>query len=184
MGSLKKMVSMAVEATGDGSISVAGDFQPKGMVWKQASGAIAGSVVGDVVSGGDAIAELAGMAAGVAAGTLAAGEANSKLPTYVVLAASPEKLYVLTRVRHKGELLANHLKLLHVMERAGLVVTLGDKTTVRTAIVEDAATNFRLELEGVRYGAHATDEILDELGKHQHTEAMSHPDELPAEEAD
>ena len=53
--SLEKMVAMAVEATGDESIFVAGDFQPKGMAWKRAAGTV-GSAVGGAASGGDAIA--------------------------------------------------------------------------------------------------------------------------------
>lgn len=164
MSSLRKMVAMAIDATGDESIFVAGDFQPKGMVWKQVAGGMAGSAIGDAVGAGAAVAETAGAAVGFAAGTLATTGTNSELPMFVVLAASPTKLYVLSRQRHKGELLAHHLGLLHVMDRSGLVVTIGGAVTVRTAIIEDHASNCRLELEGVKYGAHANAELLAELG--------------------
>ncbi len=165
MSSLKKMVAMAIEATNDESIFVAGDFQPKGMAWKQVAGGTAGSAIGDAVAGGAALGETLGAAVGFAAGTLATSATNAKLPMFVVLAASPTKLYVLSRQRHHGELLAHHLGQLHMMERAGLVVTLGGGATVRTAIVEDPASNCRLELEGVKYGAHANEEILNELSR-------------------
>lgn len=43
MADLKqKLIDLAREATGDSAITVAGDFQPKGLTWKMAAGAAAG----------------------------------------------------------------------------------------------------------------------------------------------
>lgn len=47
----QKLIDLAREATGDQSITVAGDFQPKGLTWKRAAGAAAGSLAGDAVGG-------------------------------------------------------------------------------------------------------------------------------------
>ena len=48
----QKLIDLSREATGDASITVAGDFQPKGMTWKVAAGAVAGSVLGEAAGGG------------------------------------------------------------------------------------------------------------------------------------
>ena len=47
----QKLLDLAREATGDSEITVAGDFQPKGLTWKVAAGALAGGVLGDAVGG-------------------------------------------------------------------------------------------------------------------------------------
>ena len=173
MSSLEKMVAMAVEATGDESIFVAGDFQPKGMTWKRAAGTATGSVLGGAAGAGNTIARTAGAVGGFAAGTLATAGTNPDLPPFVVLAASPDKLYVLTHKRGKGEFLARHLELLHVMDREDLVVTLKKRAMVRTAIIEDEATGYELRLEGVKFGFHHMNEILNDLGDEEHAEAVA-----------
>ncbi len=90
----KKLISISVEATKDKSISVAGDFQPKGLTWKRAAAAGAGSLIGSEVSNDDALATAIGAGTGYMAGQYAGTSGNT--PPVVVLAASPEKLYVLT----------------------------------------------------------------------------------------
>ena len=47
----QKLIELSREATGDQTITVAGDFQPKGMTWKVAAGAAAGSVLGEAAGG-------------------------------------------------------------------------------------------------------------------------------------
>ena len=47
----QKLIDLSREATGDPTITVAGDFQPKGMTWKVAAGAAAGSLLGDAAGG-------------------------------------------------------------------------------------------------------------------------------------
>jgi hypothetical protein len=183
MSSLEKMVAMAVEATGDDTIFVAGDFQPKGMTWKRVAGAAAGSAVGGAATGGDSWGRSAGATAGLAFGTLASAGTNADLPPFVVLAASPEKLYVLTHKRGKGEFLAHHLKLLHVLDREDLVVTLKKRATVRTAIIEDEATGYQLKLEGVKFGFHHMNDLLNDLGDEEHAEAVAQADALLSGEA-
>ena len=91
VASKDKLVKMAIEATGDAQIFVAGDFEPKGMMWKRAAGAAAGSALGGAVSDGSSWGRAAGVAGGVAAGTLASG-ASTHLPPFVVLAATPTTL--------------------------------------------------------------------------------------------
>ena len=180
MSSLEKMVAMAVEATGDESIFVAGDFQPKGMTWKRAAGTAAGSALGGAVSGGDAIARTAGAIGGFAAGTLATAGENPDLPPFVVLAASPDKLYVLTHQRGMGAFLSRHLELLHVLDREDLIVTLKKRATVRTAIIEDEATGYRLKLEGVKLGFHHMNDLLNDLDDEEHAEAVAQSEALLA----
>ena len=46
----QELIDLAREATGDNEITVAGDFQPKGLTWKRAAAAGAGSLVGSAVS--------------------------------------------------------------------------------------------------------------------------------------
>ncbi len=180
MSSLEKMVAMAIEATGDDSILVAGDFQPKGMAWKRAAGTAAGSVLGGAVSGGDAIARTAGAVGGYAAGTLGSAGTNPDLPPFVVLAASPDKLYLLSHKRGKGEFLARHLELMHVLERDDLVVTLKKRATVRTVVIEDEATGYQLKLEGVKFGFHHMNDILNDLDDEEHAEAVAQSEALLA----
>jgi len=172
------MVAMAIEATGDDTIYVAGDFQPKGMTWKRAAGAAAGSAIGGAATGGDAIGRTAGVAAGYAAGTLATAGTNKGLPPFIVLAASPDNLYVFAHERGKGEFLARHLELLHTMERNDLVVTLKKRATVRTAIITDESSDFTLRLEGVKFGFHHMNDILNDLGEDEHAEAIAASDAL------
>ncbi len=47
----QKLIDLSRDATGDPTITVAGDFQPKGMTWKVVAGAAAGSVLGDAAGG-------------------------------------------------------------------------------------------------------------------------------------
>lgn len=182
MSSIEKMVAKAIEATGDESIYVAGDFQPKGMVAKRAAGAAAGSFVGGAVSGGDDLARMAGAAGGIALGTLATSKTNPGIPPFVVLAASKDKLYVLTHERDKGSILSRHLELLHTMARDDLIVTTKKRASVRTAIIEDESSGFRLELEGVKLGFHHMNDILNDLDEDEHAEALAESDALHTDE--
>ena len=183
MSSIEKMVAMAVEATGDDTIFIAGDFQPKGMTWKRMAGAAAGSVAGGAATGGDSWARAAGATGGMALGTLASAGTNPDLPPFVVLAASPDKLYVLTHKRGKGEFLARHLEVLHVLDREDLIVTLKKRATVRTAIIEDEATGYQLKLEGVKFGFHHMNDLLNDLDEQEHAEAVAQTEALLAGDA-
>lgn len=173
MSSVEKMVAKAIEATGDEGIYVAGDFQPKGMVAKRAAGAAAGSMLGGAATGGDSIAQAAGAAGGIALGTLASSKTNPGIPPFVVLAASKDNLYVLTHERDKGSILSRHLELLHTMDRDDLVVTTKKRASVRTAIIEDESSGFRLELEGVKLGFHHMNDLLNDLDDQEHAEAVA-----------
>jgi hypothetical protein len=171
VASKEKLLRMSVEATGDEDIIVAGDFQPKGMLWKRAAGAAAGSFAGGVVSGGNSWARAAGTTGGVAVGTLASS--SKGVPPFVVLAATPTKLYVLATAVGQGLLLGRHLEVLHVLNRDDLTVTLKKRAAVRTAIIEDEATGERFELEGVKFGFHHMNDLLNELDEAEHAEAMA-----------
>lgn len=179
MASKQKLIDMSIEATGDNDILVAGDFQPKGMTWKRAAGAAAGSLAGGAVSGGDSWAKAAGAAGGLAVGTLAS--AGKGIPPVVVLAASPTKLYILATGMGQATLMARHLETLHVMNRDDLVVTLKKRATVRTAIIEDEATGERFELEGVKFGFHHMNDLLNELDDAEHAEAEAETEARIAE---
>lgn len=170
MASKEKLVRMAVEASGDDSILVAGDFEPKGMMWKQAAGAAAGSMIGGGVSGGNSWAQAAGAAGGIAAGSLAAG-ASTHLPPVVILAATPSKLYVLATPVGRGHLFARNLEVLTVLERDNITVTLKKRLATRTAVIEDESTGEKIALEGVKFGFHHMNDLLNEIDQEEHDEA-------------
>jgi hypothetical protein len=164
----QKMVDMAREATGDEEIFVAGDFQPKGMAWKKAAGAVAGSALGGAVSDGNSWAQAAGAAGGMAVGSLAAGKGK---PPVVVLAATPTKLYVLATKMGQGILLAKHLEVLDVMDRNQLTVTIKKRIQTRTAVIEDESTGAKVELEGLKLGFHHMNDLLNVLDEQETVEA-------------
>ena len=155
----QKLIDLSREATGDSTITVAGDFQPKGMTWKVAAGAAAGSVLGDSV-GGDA-GQSIGTAAGYTAGRYAAS--SGQLPPVIVLAASPTKLYLMTSNNAKGIILAKHLILIDTLDRANLTVEMHQKATVRTAVITDASTGNEYKIEGKRILFHHMNAMLDAL---------------------
>ena len=155
----QKLIDLAREATGDSEISVAGDFQPKGLTWKVAAGAAAGSVLGDAVGGdiGQAIGTGAGGAGGYYAGT------SGELPPVIVLAASPTKLYLMTSNNAKGIILAKHLVLIDTLDRDNLTVEMHQKMTVRTAVISDHSTGHEYKIEGKRILFHHMNDMLDAL---------------------
>lgn len=163
----QKLIDLAREATNDPEITVAGDFQPKGLTWKMAAGAAAGSVVGDAVGDdfGQAIGAGAGGAAGYYAGT------SGDLPPVVVLAASPSKLYVMTSNNAKGIILAKHLVLLDSFDRDNLSVEMHQKVTVRTAVIKDEVTGKEIKVEGKRILFHHMNDMLDALAAHDPEDA-------------
>lgn len=169
MASKEKLVAMAVEATGDDEILVAGDFEPKGMMWKRSVGAAAGSLAGGVATGGDSWARAAGTAGGVAVGTLAAG-ASTHLPPVVILAATPTKLYVLATPVGRGQLFARNLEFLSALDRNNLTITLKKRLATRTAVIEDESTGETLKLEGVKFGFHHMNDLLNEIDQEEHDE--------------
>ncbi len=158
----QKLIDLAREATGDQSITVAGDFQPKGMTWKVAAGAAAGSVLGDAV-GGDATQSV-GAVGGMVAGQYAA--TSGDLPPVIVLAASPDKLYLMTSNNAKGIILAKHLVLIDTLDRDNLSVEMHQKMTVRTAVITDNSTGNEYKIEGKRILFHHMNDMLDALGEH------------------
>lgn len=158
----QKLIDLAREATGDPSITVAGDFQPKGMTWKVAAGAAAGSALGNA-AGGDA-AQAVGAAGGAVAGRYAA--TSGELPPVIVLAASPDKLYLMTSNNAKGIILAKHLMLIDTLERDDLSVEMHQKMTVRTAVITDTASGHEYAIEGKRILFHHMNDMLDALAAH------------------
>ncbi len=163
----QKLIDLSREATGDPTITVAGDFQPKGMVWKVAAGAAAGSVLGDA-AGGD-VAQSIGAAAGYTAGRYAA--TSGELPPVIVLAASPTKLYLMTSNNAKGIILARHLMLIDTLDRENLSVEMHQKATVRTAVITDTSTGHEYKIEGKRILFHHMNAMLDALSAHDASDA-------------
>ncbi len=155
----QKLIDLSREATGDQTITVAGDFQPKGMTWKVAAGAAAGSVLGDA-AGGD-VAQAAGAGAGAVAGRYAA--TSGELPPVIVLAASPTKLYLLTSNNAKGIILAKHLLLIDTLDREHLSVEMHQRVTTRTAVITDDSTGHEYRIEGKRILFHHMNAMLDAL---------------------
>ena len=163
----QKLIDLSREATGDDSITVAGDFQPKGMTWKVAAGAAAGSVLGDAV-GGDA-GQAIGTAAGYSTGRYAAS--SGELPPVIVVAASPTKLYLMTSNNAKGIILAKHLVLLDTLDRENLTVEMHQRTITRTAIITDTSTGHEYKIEGKRILFHHMNDMLDALAADVHDDA-------------
>jgi len=163
----QKLIDLAREATGDQAITVAGDFQPKGMTWKVAAGAAAGNVLGDAV-GGDT-AQSIGSVAGYTAGRYAA--TSGELPPVIVLAASPEHLYLMTSNNAKGIILAKHLVLIDTLNRADLSVEMHQKMSVRTAVITDTSTGHEYKIEGKRILFHHMNDVLDALAIHDPDDA-------------
>lgn len=155
----QKLIDLAREATGDPDITVAGDFQPKGMTWKVTAGAVAGSTLGEAV-GGD-VGRTWGTVGGVAAGHYAA--TSGELPPVIVLAASPSKLYLMTSNNAKGIILAKHLLMIDTLDRDNLSVEMHQKATVRTAVITDDSTGHEFRIEGKRILFHHMNAMLDAL---------------------
>ena len=155
----QKLIDLSREATGDPTITVAGDFQPKGMTWKVVAGAAAGSVLGDA-AGGD-VAQSIGTAAGYSAGRYA--PTSGELPPVVVLAASPTKLYLMTSNNAKGIILAKHLILIDTLDRENLTVEMHQKVTTRTAVITDTSNGHEYKIEGKRILFHHMNAMLDAL---------------------
>lgn len=153
----QKMVDLAKEATGDQEITVAGDFQPKGMTWKRGVGAGIGSALG----GDDPWASGATTAGGFLVGNLVAS--TGELPPVVVMAASPTKLHLLTTNNGKGMVLAKHLVLLDTLDRAHLSVELKQRISTRTVVITDESTGHEYAMEGMRLGLHHMNDLLDLL---------------------
>ena len=163
----QKLLDLSREATGDASITVAGDFQPKGMTWKMAAGAAAGSLIGDA-AGGDA-AQAIGAGAGAAAGYVVS--TSGELPRVIVLAASPSKLYLMTSNNAKGIILAKHLVLIDTLDRENLSVEMHQKATTRTAVINDSSTGHEYKIEGKRILFHHMNAMLDALAADDETDA-------------
>ncbi|MGI9586461.1 MAG: hypothetical protein ACR2N7_12815 [Acidimicrobiia bacterium] len=170
MASVEKLVRMSVEATGDDEIFVAGDFEPKGMMWKQMAGAAVGSAVGGAVTDGNSWAQAAGASGGIALGSLAAG-ASTHLPPVVILAATPTKLYVLATPVGRGHIFARNLEALSVFERDNLTITLKKRMATRTAVIEDESTGETIKLEGVKIGFHHMNDLLNAIDQEEHDAA-------------
>lgn len=155
----QKLIDLSREATGDPTITVAGDFQPKGMTWKVAAGAAAGSVLGEA-AGGD-VGQSVGAGVGYVGGRYAA--TSGELPPVIVLAASPTKLYLLTSNNAKGIILAKHLLLIDTLDRENLSVEMHQKVTTRTAVITDTSTSHEYKIEGKRILFHHMNAMLDAL---------------------
>ena len=133
------------------------------MTWKVAAGAAAGSVLGDAVGGdtAQAIGTMGGMTAGKCAAT------SGELPPVIVLAASSEKLYLMTSNNAKGIILATHLVLIDTLNRADLSIEMHQKMSVRTAIITDTSTGHEYKIEGKRILFHHMNDMLDALVIHE-----------------
>jgi hypothetical protein len=163
----QKLIDLSRETTGDDSITVAGDFQPKGMTWKVAAGAAAGSVLGDAV-GGD-VGQTVGTVAGYSAGSYAA--TSGELPPVIIVAASPTKLYLMTSNNAKGIILAKHLLLIDTLDRDNLTVEMHQRVTTRTAVITDTSTGHEYKIEGKRILFHHMNDMLDALAADVHDDA-------------
>jgi hypothetical protein len=158
MSSEQRLVDMAREATGDPSIVVAGDFEPRGLLAKRS----AGSFVGSGLGGENPLAEVTGDLAGRATAD-AAARATGDLPLVVVLAVGTEQVHLLTTPRGERSSSATSLVVVDSLRRRGLGVEVHPRVNVRSVVLTDAGTGHRYELEGYRMGPHHVAAVLAEL---------------------
>ncbi len=156
----QKMVDMAREATGDQEITVAGDFQPKGMTWKRAVATGAGSMLAGEVSDSPWASGM-GASGGYTVGTMVGSSGD--LPPVIVVACSPSKLYLLTSNNAKGMILTKNLILLDTLERSHLTIELKQRMTTRTVVITDESTGHEYGMEGMRLGFHHMNDLLNLL---------------------
>lgn len=171
----KKLLDLSRQATGDPEVFVAGDFQPKGLTWKRAAGALAGSAIGDAAGGGNDLAQALGSGVGYAAGTLAG--TSGDLPPVIVAAASPTKLYLLTTNNAKGMVLAHSLVLLTTLDRANLLVETKQRVTTRTVVITDESSGQEFKMEGQRILLHHMNALLDAIADHHGEDVHDDGDE-------
>ena len=155
----KKLLDMAIEATGDKEITVAGDFEPKGLTWKRAAGGGRWRRVGR--------RDRRRVGCHRRDGRCAARD-RSRAPQEICrrsscMAASPTKLYLFTTNNAKGIILAKSLIKLRELERDHLTFEMKQKVTVRTVVITDESTGGELKMEGRRYIFHHMNAILDAL---------------------
>jgi hypothetical protein len=88
-----------------------------------------------------------------------------------VLAASPDKLYLMTSNNAKGIIVAKHLVLIDTLDRENLSVEMHQKMTVRTAVITDNSTANEYKIEGKRILFHHMNDMLDALAVHDADDA-------------
>jgi hypothetical protein len=89
----------------------------------------------------------------------------------VILAATPTKLYVLATPVGRGHLFARNLEVLSALDRNNLTVTLKKRMATRTAVIVDESTGETFKLEGVRFGFHHMNDLLNEVDQAEHDAA-------------
>ena len=105
------------------------------------------------------------------ASTALSSQPSGDLPPVIVLAASPEKLYLMTSNNAKGIILAKHLVLIDTLDREHLTVEMHQKVSVRTAVITDHSTGNEYGIEGKRILFHHMNDMLDALAAHDETDA-------------
>lgn len=169
MASEEHLINGAARATGDEHITVAGLFEPKGMIAKTAAGAAAGSVAGDAL-GGD-LGQAVGTGVGAGVGSAAATKGKGAI---FVVAVSPDHIYVLAPAGI-GAVRGEDLVLLNTFRRDRVEITVHARVSVRTLVMKDPQTAQKVELEGVRAWWKHAREVVEEITLEGHE-----PDESDA----
>lgn len=158
MSNEERLVDLARQATGDGSIDVAGDFEPRGLMWKRSTGSFVGSSLSDA----NPLTDQAGDLAGRATADAAVG-ATGDLPLVVVVAVGRDEVHLLTTPGGERSSSARSLVALDALARATLAVEVHPRVNVRSVVLTDSGSGHRYELEGFRMGPHHVAAVLAEL---------------------
>jgi hypothetical protein len=62
---------------------------------------------------------------------------------------------------------------LTVLDREQIVVTLKRRKMVRTAVIEDKVTGEQFKLEGIQFGFHHMNDLLNEIDQAEHDAAVA-----------
>ena len=167
-----KLMKAVIAATGDDTISDVAEFNPKGSAGATAAGAAAGSLAGGAATDGNSWGQTFGATGGAAAGRAMMGMGKD-LPPRICVAVSPTEIYLLGMKAY-----GYHVDPIAKIHRDKLGVSVHQRVSVRTVVLEDLETGHEFPLEVKRlnlYHAKAMVELLMMSDQH-------HEEELEEEE--
>jgi hypothetical protein len=158
----QRLVDLARAATGDSTITSAGDFLPKGTTLR--TGGFGGQTIGRGMSmaiapqlnpGGEEAAALVGL---VGDRRLLADQLANPV---IIVAASPTQFHLLiTEGAMHGPTRTEQLQLAVTLDRSDTTVKTGQRASVRILELSERSTGRRFALEGKRLGKHTNRPLI------------------------